>query len=108
MFALAEGVHKMTDEIAAINTIAASDQGQSTLEVTIGELNSAEDYVGCLAYLQNLSLITNVEILGAEPGRVHFRLQLNASSEHLDEAFNRGSVLIPVRSPGKHEYEYLR
>ena len=108
MFALAEGVHKMTDEIAAINTIAVSDQGQSTLEVTIGELNSADDYVSCLAYLQNLSLVTDVEILGAEPGRVHFRLQLNASSEHLDEAFNLGSVLIPVRSPGKHEYEFLR
>ena len=108
LFALAEGVHKMTDEIAAINTIAASDQGQSTLEVTISELNSADDYVSCLAYLQNLSLITDVEILGAEPGRVHFRLQLNASSEHLNEAFNRGSVLIPVRSPGKYEYEYLR
>ena len=108
MFALAEGVHKMTDQIAASNAIAVSDQGLATIEVTIGELRSADDYTRCLGYLQNLSLVTDVEVLGAEPGRVHFKLQLNASSEHLSEAFNHGSVLVPARSGREHEYEYLR
>ena len=108
MFALAEGIHQMTDQIAASNTIAASDQGSWTVDVTIGKLNSAKDYVACLEYLQNLSLVTGVEILGADPGRVHFRLQLNASSEYLSEAFNRGSVLLSSSIGSEYEYEFLR
>ncbi len=107
MFALAQGIHKMTDELAASNSIAASEQGLWTTDVTIGGLNSAENYAICLAYLQHLSLVTAVEILGAGPGRVHFRLQLNASSEHLAQAFNRGSVLLPSGPGNEYEYEFF-
>ena len=108
MFALAQGIHQMTDQLAAINTIAASEQGLRAVDITIGKLNGATDYAACLAYLQKLSLVTDVEILGADPGRVHFRLHLNASSEHLAEAFDRGSVLLPARAGNEYDYEYLR
>jgi len=107
MFALAEGVHQMTDQVAAINTIAVSEQGHMSIEFTIGGLSGANDYVRCLEYLQKLSLVTAVEILAAAPGRVHFRLQLNASSEYLAAAFNRGSVLSPSRSGSEYEYEFI-
>lgn len=107
MFALAQGIHQMTDKIAADNTIAASDQRLWTVDISIGEVNSAEDYAGCLEYLQNLSVVTAVEIQGANPGRVHFRLQLNASSEHLFEAFGRGTVLLPAKAGSEYEYEFL-
>jgi hypothetical protein len=107
MFALAAGIHQMTDQVAAQNTIAASDQGLWTADFTIGELNSAEDYAACLEYLQNMSLVSAVEILGANPGRVHFRLQLNASLEYLSEALNRGSVLLPSSAGSEYEYEFL-
>jgi len=108
MFALAQGIHQMADQIAASNTIAASEQGLSTIDLTVGELNSAEDYASCLEYLQSLNLVTAFDILGANPGRVHFRLQLNASSEHLAEAFNRGAVLLPSKAGSDYDYEYLR
>jgi len=107
LFALAEGVHRMVDEISASNAIAASEQGVWTIDVSIGELNSAEDYVGCLEYLQNLSLVNAVEILGADPGLVHFRLQLNASTEHLAEAFRQGTVLLTARAGSEYDYEFL-
>ena len=107
MFALAQGIHQMTDRVAAENTIAASDQGLWTVDISIGEVNSAADYAGCLEYLQNLSIVTAVEIRGADPGRVHFHLQLNASSEHLSEAFSRGTVLLPAKAGSEYEYEFL-
>ena len=107
MSALAEGTHQMADQIAASNTIAASDQGAWTVDLTIGELNSAGSYAHCLEYLQNLSLVNAVEILGADPGRVHFRLQLNASQEHLSEAFRQGTVLLPARAGSEFDYEFL-
>lgn len=108
MYALAEGMHQMADQVAASNAIAASEQGSWTIDLRIGGLNSANAYINCLEYLQNLSLVNAVEIVGADPGRVHFRLQLNASAEHLSEAFERGSVLLPAAAGSKYEYEFLR
>ena len=108
MFALAEGIHEMTDRIAALNTISASEQGVSSVDVTIAELNGARDYLACLEYLQNISVVTAVDVLGASAGRVQFRLQLNASSEHLAEAFNRGTVLLRAKTGSEYDYEFLR
>ena len=108
LYVLADGLHQMADQIAASNTIAVSEQGSWTIDVSIGELNSADDYVRCLEYLQNLSLVNAVEIVGANPGRVHFRLQLNASAEYLSEAFRRGPVLLPARAGSGYDYEFLR
>ena len=107
-FALAEGIHRMTDQIAQSNSIAASEQGVTTVDVSVGGLDSSNDYVACLAYLQDVSLITNVKILGADPGKVHFRLQLNAASEYLDEAFMRGTVLLPAGAGSDYDYEFMR
>jgi hypothetical protein len=107
MFALAQGIHHMSNQVAAINTIAASEQDSWIIDVSISALNNAQDYVDCLEYLQNLSLVTAVEILAADPGQVNFRLQLNASSEHLSAAFDRGSVLLPGGAGSTYEYEYI-
>jgi len=107
MYALAEGVHRMADQIAAGNAIAASEQGSWTVDISIGELNSAENYVRCLEYLQNQSLVNSVEILGADPGRVYFRLQLNAATEHLSEAFRQGTVLLAARAGSEYDYAFL-
>jgi hypothetical protein len=107
MFALSEGVHRMTDQLAASGAIAVSEQGQMSVEFAIGGLNGANAYVRCLEYLQNISLVTAVEILAAEPGRVHFRLQLNASYEYLVEAFYRGTVLSPARAGSEYDYEFI-
>lgn len=107
MFAMAEGMHRMADDIAASNTIAASDQGVWSIDISIGALNDAADYVSCLDYLQKLSLVNGVEVLGANPGRVHFRLQLNATPDHLAETFRQGLVLVPASAGSGYDYEFL-
>jgi len=107
MYAMAEGMHHMADDIAANNMIAASDQGLWTIDISIGELNDATDYVACLDYLQKLSLVNDVEVLGANPGRVRFRLQLNATSDHLAETFRQGLVLVPASAGSGYDYEFL-
>ena len=108
MFALAAGIHKMTGHVAASNTIAASEQNLWSVDVSIGQLNSAEDYANCLEYVQNLNLVTDVEVLGANPGQVNFRLQLNASPEYLSEAVGRDNVLLHPRAGGEYEYEFIQ
>lgn len=107
MYAMAEGMHRMADDIAASNTIAAADQGLWVIDISIGKLDDAADYVTCLDYLQKLSLVNGVEVLAADPGRVHFRLQLNASSDHLAETFRHGLVLVPASAGSGYDYEFL-
>jgi len=107
VLALQEGIHQVADQVAAANAIAVSDQGIWTIDLTIGGLNDANAYARCIDYLQNLSLVNAVDVLGADPGRVHFRLQLNASQEYLTEAFRQGTVLLATRAGSKYEYEYL-
>lgn len=108
LFALAEGIHRMTDQIAAGNSISASEQGLSTVDIRVAGLTSSRSYVECMEYLQGVSLITDIEILGADPGQVHFRLQLNASSEFLAEAFRRGSVLSTASAGSGYDYVYIQ
>jgi hypothetical protein len=105
--ALQEGIHHVADQVAAANAIAVSDQGIWSIDLTIGGLSDAKAYARCMDYLQNLSLVNAVDVLGAEPGRVHFRLQLNASKEYLTEAFRQGTVLLATRAGSEYEYEYL-
>jgi hypothetical protein len=107
LYAIADGMQTMADDLAASNMIAASDQGAWTIDVSIGELNDAADYVSCLDYLQKLSLVNDVEVLGANPGRVQFRLQLNATPDHLAETFRQGLVLVPASAGSGYDYEFL-
>ena len=107
MYALADGIHRMADQIAANNAIGVSEQGIWTIEVSIGAVDSARDYAKCLEYLQGLSLVNRVEVMGAGPGRVQFRLQLNASTDHLAETFRQGLVLVPANTGSEYDYEFL-
>lgn len=108
MFALAAGIHKMTDQVAAANAIAVSEQGEWLVDINIGGLGGAGEYAACLGYLQGLSLVTNVDILAAEPGMVRFHIQLNAAPEYLHEVFNRSTELVPARSGSDYDYEFLQ
>ena len=107
MVALAQGVHEMTDKLAATNTIVASELGAWSVDISIGEINSAEHYAACLAYLQGLSLVTSVDILGAGPGQVQFRLLLNASPDYLRDAFIRGITILPSSAGSAYDYVFL-
>lgn len=105
--AITEGTHRLADEIAASNTIAFSEQGVFTTDISIGGLNGAAAYARCLDYLQHLSLVNDVQVLGASPGRVQFRLKLNAATEHLAEALSQGLILIPASAGSGYDYELL-
>ena len=106
--ALVNGIQQMADEISRATAIEASAQGQWSLDITVSNLLGSADYSRCLNYLQNVSLVTSVEVLGAEPGKVHFSLELNASPEYLTEALRRGAVLMPSGLGSRSEFEYLR
>ncbi len=100
--ALTQGMHQAIDEIAAVDSIAAADQGKWSFEMTVSGLATAGDYARCLSYLQGLSLIDHVRVSSAGPGKVHFVLSLNALPDYLVRALAADSILAASASEGEY------
>ena len=90
---MTEAMQHAIDEIAAANTIAAADRGRWLHEISVKGLGSADDYARCLGYLQSLSVVEQVQVLGAEPQMVRFGLVLNALPTYLDQALAGGEAM---------------
>lgn len=91
--ALVEGLQHAIDLIAAASSIEVEDQGHWTEEIVVAGLNSAEDYSRSLSYLQSLSVVDNVDVASADPGRVRMVLELNASPHYLRSSISSGATL---------------
>lgn len=102
-FTLAEGVHRLTDLVAARHSIAATALGAWQLALDVKGIAGARDYARCLAYLQGLSLVERVSVEQASTGMVRFSLEVNARPEFLAEAIARGRVLRPGTFAGEYE-----
>lgn len=100
--ALIEAVHAVVDEIAAVQAIAPSEQGNWVHSITVGGLNSGEDYARCLAYLESLSMVDEVTIDGADPRVVRMSLRLNASPHYFEESVAQGGVLEYREATGQY------
>jgi hypothetical protein len=100
--ALTEGMQQAIDQVAAVNTIAASDLGSWQQEVTVSGLGNAEDYRRCLNYLQNISVVEDVAVIAAQPGTVTFRLMLSALPRYFEESIDAGSVLERSAAEGRY------
>jgi hypothetical protein len=103
--ALLQGVETAIDQIAALNSIAAVDQGHWSFAITVSGLKAAGDYDRCLSYLQDLSLVDRVRVSSASAGKVHFDLSLNAVPEYLLRTLASDGVLGV--SPDQGEYFLL-
>ena len=80
--ALVEGLDRAIGDISAANSIAPADQGHWSYEITINGLTAEDDYIHCLSYLQNQSLVDQVTVSRAGAGWVRFVLSLNALPEY--------------------------
>ena len=91
--ALTEGMQQVVDQVAAVQTIAASDLGIWQQDLTVRGLSGATYYRRCLSYLQGISLVDRVEVISAQPGAVTFRLGLSAMPSYLEVILDSGQVL---------------
>ncbi len=100
--ATAEGLHRLTDSVAASNSIRGDLQGDWVVVIGVGGLNDASAYAQCLNYLESLGLTDDVRVVQAEPGRVQFELALNADPAYLADILRRDGFLVPEMSPGAY------
>lgn len=93
-FALVDGLHQLTNLIAARDAIAPSAQGNWQFELFVNGLLDADDYARCLAYLQGLSVVDEVNIVEVRPGEVRFVLELNALPQYLEREIEKDAILV--------------
>ena len=91
--AMTESLQQAVDLIAAANTIAASDLGATVHQLTVNGIRNSDDYTRCLAYLQQLGVVSEVSVVSAQPGNVTFSLELNALPRYLEDALLSGRFL---------------
>jgi hypothetical protein len=94
-FALADGLHRLTDLIASRDSISGGLAGEWQARFAVSGLGGAQDYDRCLAYLEKLSVVDEVMVESARPGQVGFRLALNAEPRYLEEILRRDGFLVP-------------
>jgi hypothetical protein len=104
--ALTEGLEAVVDQVAALDTISASDIGDWSQELVVSGLNGPDDYRRCLNYLRRISIVEEVAVVSARPGAVTFRLGLSALPDYLQRSLDSGGVL--ERSESGDAYELVR
>ena len=97
--ALTEGLQQVTDQLAALDTIAATDIGSWSQELVVTGLNGPADYQRCLGYLQGISIVDEVAVVAARPGSVTFRLALTALPDYLERSL-AGDAVLTQPDPG--------
>ena len=100
---LGQGMHQAVGEIAAHAAIAPTDLGTSQQIIVVSGIANAADYARCLAYLQGLSLVDDIHVLDAAPGKLRLSLDLNALPEHFANSLSQDGQLVPAGA----EFEYL-
>lgn len=101
-FAMVDGIHRMTDLVASVNSIGAAGLGEWQVELLVSGLRGAGDYERALGYLEGMSLVDGVGVLGASSAGVRFRLDLNAEPAYLQRTLDQGGVL----ERGEADFEY--
>lgn len=91
--ALTEGIHRLTDEVAAAQSIGPAGLGEWRTELLVAGLGSAADYARCLAYLQELGVVDRVDLLSLRGREARFALALNADPTYLQASIGRDGLL---------------
>ncbi len=116
-FALVDGLHQLTDLVAARDAIVSAGQGNWQTDIAIGGFQNEQDYAACLSYLEGLGVVDEVNILEAGSGIIRFSLQLNAMPQYLRNQIERDGLLaaglsdneytlshrLPMSGPGRME-----
>lgn len=97
--ALADGLHGLTDLVAARDSIRGGPEGAWEAQIVVSGLGVPGAYARCLEYLENLSLVDQLRVQNARAGAVGFRRSLNAEPRYLLEVLRRDGVLEPGNTP---------
>jgi hypothetical protein len=100
--ALDRGVNELVDRVASMNAIEPSGQGDFSTVLVLTDLRGGDDYARGLAYLEALSIVEGVTVLGIGPAGLRLQLALNAAPSYLETVFLTDGVIEADPTTGSH------
>ncbi|MFA5530309.1 MAG: DUF2066 domain-containing protein [Thiohalomonadaceae bacterium] len=94
---IAAGLGRATDEIA--QGYGQTSGGASLVTVQVRNVQSLEDYLRAMDYLDALSGVARVELVTVEADQVIYRLTLQGATHALVQAIGLGDTLVPDSEP---------
>jgi len=73
-------------------------QASDLLDIEVNEINSFDDYVGIINYLQSLPPVSQVEMTKVNTNKLYFHVTLHENSQQFYEHIELGSFLEPLRA----------
>jgi hypothetical protein len=104
--AIGEGIDHMADLLAA-RFIQENAQEQSSISLTITDINTVAQYAAALKYLESLSVVSKVQVSSVTPGEVTFRLLAHGGCNAVAQAIELGRKLIPGDARPCTRYQLL-
>jgi hypothetical protein len=90
---LAAGINPLASRIAQQFSSLSYVDSEQYIDLSIDDINGAADYARSLKYLQSLSLISQVDVVGADQQMVNFRLHTKADMASVLQVIGLGRVL---------------
>ena len=90
---MAAGINPLASRIAEQFSSYSYVDSEQYIELAIDDIHSAEQYARSLKYLQSLSLVSQVDVVGVEPRAINFRLHTRADLASVLKVIDLGRVL---------------
>ena len=87
------GINPLATRIAGQFASYSFTDGEQYIDLAIDDINGAEDYARSLKYLQSLSVVSNVDVIGVDKQKVDFRLHTRADMASVLQVIGLGRVL---------------
>ena len=87
------GIDPLATRIAGQFASYSYTDGEQYIDLAIDDINGAADYARSLKYLQSLSLVSKVDVVGVDKQMVNFRLHTRADMASVLQVIGLGRVL---------------
>ena len=102
--ALEEGFDGFVDALAYEFVRSVGYTLVGDIEITVGAVDSVEQYARLLDYLESLSSVSRIHVKEVRPGEVTLALAAHGGEQAVVQTIDLGSVLEPVESPDGRYY----
>jgi len=92
---LQAGINPLASRIAQQFSSYSYVDSEQYIDLAVDDINGAADYAHSLKYLQSLSLVSQVDVVGVEKQMVNFRLHTRADLAAVLKVIDLGRVLYP-------------
>ena len=102
--ALEEGFDGFVDALAYEFVHSGSYTQLGDIEITVGAVDSVDQYARLLNYLESLSSVSRIHVKEVRAGEVTLALVAHGGEQAVVQTINLGRTLEPVESPDGHYY----